>query len=421
MGQRAQTRGSPIEYDDFRYDAYEGDDDAYLGYDHDDTVEDDEDVPEELNTSYNQCEEAYLGYLEARKRMRDLANARGFYPIVALADDQHPRATAPRSRGKDGKKGKGRGKGKGKGAARPGGTAKGAAKGRGKGQGGRGHRLAYRPPGASVPRPAPAGATFSGSAQQHGPRFKRVRAGGGVRPVGPSTATTEDADVCEEVLMVNVKKNEQHDETVTIIDTIDHAMLTEAGVGIEDSGCTTPVMGTLTWNEWLRELHRLGVRDEIKFHRCHRVFKFGNDSVLNATKQVEFPVVFGGQERTLSVCLVPGRTPLLLARGLMAEWGLVQNYRDNTVFYLDQPHLGWQPVQQSAKGHYVFNLLDGLKSRKQPVAFFIGDAEDTVNDNRDDSDNDNLDSVFFLTDYTEPNSPDDDIVELCKQDKSRFR
>ena len=104
------------EYDDFNYDAYEGDDDAYLGYDHDDTVEDDEDVPEELNTSYDQCEEAYLGYLEARKRMRDLANARGFYPIVALADD-NPRSTAPRSRGKDGKKGKGRGKGKGKGAS----------------------------------------------------------------------------------------------------------------------------------------------------------------------------------------------------------------------------------------------------------------------------------------------------------------
>ena len=104
--------------------------------------------------------------------------------------------------------------------------------------------------------------------------------------------------------MVNVNKDELHDETVTIVDTIDHAMF-RGGSRIEDSGCTTPVMGTLTWNEWLRELHRLGVRDEIKFHSCHRVFKFGNDSVLNATKQVEFPVVFGGQERTLSVwCLV---------------------------------------------------------------------------------------------------------------------
>ena len=57
------------------------DDDAYWGQEEE---EYEEDVPEELHEHYDKCEEAYFGYLEARKRMRDLATARSIRAHACL-------------------------------------------------------------------------------------------------------------------------------------------------------------------------------------------------------------------------------------------------------------------------------------------------------------------------------------------------
>ena len=43
-------------------------------------------VPEELDEAYDDAEEAYVNWVDSRRRMKELANSRGFYPVVALID-----------------------------------------------------------------------------------------------------------------------------------------------------------------------------------------------------------------------------------------------------------------------------------------------------------------------------------------------
>ena len=119
---------------------------------------------------------------EARSKMNELARARGFYPVVALTLHGHMPIGAQKggSKGK-GKMGGGKGKGK-KGAGKGGGKAKGK-----RGTYGRGGKSSFGPyppsfsASASAPSspaaPAFAKSTTSGSTQQHGPRFKRMRNG----------------------------------------------------------------------------------------------------------------------------------------------------------------------------------------------------------------------------------------------------
>ena len=69
-----------------------------------------EEMPEEVEEAADQMDEAYISYLESRRRMRDLALSRGFYLLVAIGPEVYGK-----SRGRGDGKGKGKSKGKGKG------------------------------------------------------------------------------------------------------------------------------------------------------------------------------------------------------------------------------------------------------------------------------------------------------------------
>ena len=118
--------------DEEAYDQYEegfyGEEDYYYeGYD-DYEIDEEEDVPEDLNRAYGKTEEAYIGYLDARKKMRELANNRGFYPAMAIGPD----FDSPRERNYTAPRPKGKGKGRGKSAPR---LSKGRGESQGKGKG----------------------------------------------------------------------------------------------------------------------------------------------------------------------------------------------------------------------------------------------------------------------------------------------
>ena len=57
------------------------------------------DIPSQL-AGWHFLPDAYLGYLEARKKMREIANARGFYPIFAIGPETATRTPAHSSKGK---------------------------------------------------------------------------------------------------------------------------------------------------------------------------------------------------------------------------------------------------------------------------------------------------------------------------------
>ena len=96
------------------------DEETFFEYD------DEDEVPEELEEAMDQADEAYVSYVESRKRMKELALSRGFYPVVALSPD-FERNSFKGSKGEGGSKGSGKGKGK---------SGKGKGKSKGKGSGG---------------------------------------------------------------------------------------------------------------------------------------------------------------------------------------------------------------------------------------------------------------------------------------------
>ena len=163
------------DYGDDIYDDY-GEDDDWIEdgyYEIDEEYEqyepDDQGAPPELEEAADKCEEALAAYHESRQKMRELANARGFYPVVALASGHSlPTAAPPPSQAAP----RAAGKGKGSTAAARGSAARGPPKGKGKGKSGAGRQ-------PMRPKPAHADGSSktssSGSTQQHGPRFKRRR------------------------------------------------------------------------------------------------------------------------------------------------------------------------------------------------------------------------------------------------------
>ena len=82
---------------------------------------DDDTIPEELEESIDQADEAYVSCVESRKRMFELALSRGFYPVVALGPDfERSGSRFPKGDGK-GKWKSGGGKGKSEGTGKGGG------------------------------------------------------------------------------------------------------------------------------------------------------------------------------------------------------------------------------------------------------------------------------------------------------------
>lgn len=161
------------------------DDEAFFEYD------DEDDVPEELEEAMDQADEAYVSYVESRKRMKELALSRGFYPVVALSPD-FERNSFKGSKGEGGSKGSGKGKGK---------SGKGKGKSKGKGSGGFMRRPFNRRPMSGLRKPSASAitnnindkSTLSGSTAQHGPRFKRYRSQvQGIKEVPEEITMVED-------------------------------------------------------------------------------------------------------------------------------------------------------------------------------------------------------------------------------------
>ena len=91
-------------YDDFEWSGgYE--DDIYEAADYDD-----EEPDFEVDEAADNVDEAYINYLESRRRMRELALSRGFFSVVALPPDDVKGWNKGGAGGGSTSKGKGKGK-----------------------------------------------------------------------------------------------------------------------------------------------------------------------------------------------------------------------------------------------------------------------------------------------------------------------
>ncbi|CAK0883894.1 unnamed protein product [Prorocentrum cordatum] len=147
--------GRGLSYEDTCLEEGEYEDEAEHEYeDADEEAEIAEELPQDVEGAQLACDEAYLSFVDAKKRVAEIAKSRSFCPIVAVApDNNYQREAAPS-----------------------------------------------------------AGSTGTGSTQQHGPRFKRFRHGGFARAETESGNMVEDietleyANSTEEVFLLTVGK-----------------------------------------------------------------------------------------------------------------------------------------------------------------------------------------------------------------------
>ena len=132
---------------------------------------DEDEIPEELEEAMELTDEAYVSYIENRKRMKEFAFSRGFYPVVAPGPECEKGGY--RSSKGDGKSGKGKGK-----------SSSGKGKGKGKSKGGENYIPFNGRPMSGLRKSLMSSnsssggserSTLTGSTAQHGPRFKRYR------------------------------------------------------------------------------------------------------------------------------------------------------------------------------------------------------------------------------------------------------
>ena len=105
------------EYDDV---FWEDSEDPYYDTEYAYAAEDEETVPEDLEQAADAVDEAFLNYTESRRRMRDIALSRGFFPVVAMPPSDWNSGGGNckfggGSKGKSKRKSRGKGKGKGRG------------------------------------------------------------------------------------------------------------------------------------------------------------------------------------------------------------------------------------------------------------------------------------------------------------------
>ena len=177
----------------------------------------------------DQTDELLVTWLESRKKMAEYAKSRGFYPLMAIPLE----ATSSFSGG--GGKSFGKGKGKGK---------RGKSKGK-KGKVNRPFPKGLFGSGKGKQSSFPPKPTTSGSTQQHGPRFKRMRD-------GRHGAENADVNFVEEVFEVvedfEMETNERYfleknfgvavgvDETLMVEETEVSNMNVESEVNLVENG-----------------------------------------------------------------------------------------------------------------------------------------------------------------------------------------
>ena len=309
----ANSHGSPSPV------GWDADESYFEGEEEPEAEDYEEETPPELEAAARQTEEAYTTWVEARRQMNDLARARGFFPVSQTL--QYFKPPTPDSSSPS-RESKGRGKGKKRGRSR------------GVPSTGKGSTRSSPPPAAAPPPTAtsPTKSTASGSTQQHGPRFKRVR-----RP--------DDVHLIEEVEIVQAPAEEE-------------TLVVETGKGAADSGATSSLIGLETWKKLKAEILKRNPAVVIEERPTYKKLRFGDSKVEAALFEAVFPIHIFGTAQTGSVHVVPGTAPLVFSRPFLEKIGMVIDFRSHLCQLKDSPERGWIPLEQSENGHFVLDMVD---------------------------------------------------------------
>ena len=195
---------------------------------------------------------------------------------------------------------------------------------------------------------------------------------------------------------------------------LDEAFFVEPGKGAADSGATRAVVGSETWQAWAELLPNKGRLAQVVTAPSARKFRFGNGQVLTAKFQVTFEVDVFGSRQSLTVCVVPGSTPLLIARPDLESWGLIVDFRNKRALLLDDPDKTWHHLTQSDKGHFVLDLLGAFPDKVDQALAAAEGSESSASSTDDD---DGLGPASGESDVDEP-MPQKKLIEMEEENNT---
>ena len=263
-------------------------------------------VQDESLFDVEEFDSVYSAYADAKSRLAQLRQSRGFYPVVALVD------------------------GKGSSMSQGGGSSK------SKGQSKKGSKQSPYPPkgkGIKARGKAIAGDLVCLRCGKAGHKAANCKSSSAAASGASSLAKKRPIDLDPMVNMVfQASGDEFHEieETYMQGESVVRAggwVTKEPDMCIQDQGASSFLAGSEYILRYLKWLEVQGYpMNTISFKKCNKSFRFGGDADGHARWMVELPVHFANISGRMQCFIVFGATPMLLGRPVLEQRGAVVDF-----------------------------------------------------------------------------------------------
>ena len=368
--------------DVFHQDAYEYDTETqepvgeWQDYEPDETYYHDE--PDDLDSMFDaqEFDEVYSTYVDAKNRLNQLRQSRGFYPVVAVMDGgkggQAPVMAQSPFKGKS--KGAGKSKSPSKGS-------KGKASTAGKGPSGK-----SRARSAMICLRCGKPGHFAANC----PTSQRTGSS------SPKKRPAEDDTMVH--LALHISEPYDHEEFYDVEDSYDPEVfydveeaytqgetLVRAGgwlthepdTCIQDQGASSFLAGSEYILRYLKWFELIGYpMEDIAFKRCDKSFRFGGDATGHARWMVELPTRLAGISGHLQAYVIYGATPMLFGRPLLEALQAEIDFRRGKMRLLQQEP--WRDIPRGRQGVMLLRLAEEVNDYTDfnPVNFDLRCEDD---------------------------------------------
>lgn len=125
--------------------------------------------------------------------------------------------------------------------------------------------------------------------------------------------------------------------------------------GILDGGASAGLAGAVTLDRRISTLRKFGIDFDVPAHThdCSKRFRLGDDNKVSVARTASaVPTSVQNQSGIMMFYVIPGSTPLLVARPIMEKRITNIHHGKNTITCRD----GTTPARRGHKGHYMLRL-----------------------------------------------------------------
>ena len=323
----------------------------------DDTFYYDE-AQEELDSMFDtqEFDDIYSTYVDAKNRLNQLRQSRGFYPVVAVVDGGKGQAPLMAQ-------------GSGKGKSKSPGKSKSSSKGKGS-KSGKGPSGKQRARSAMVCLRCGKPGHFAANCST-----------AGAQSSSPKKRPADDDTMVHMVLSIEefYDAEEGYDYENEIFYDPEEAYaqgeaLVRAGgwltpdpdACIQDQGASSFLAGSEYILRYLKWLEILGYpMDKLNFKQCDKSFRFGGDATGQSKWMIELPTRLADVGGKIQAYVIYGATPMLFGRPLLEALHAEIDFGRSRMRMLDQET--WRDIPRGRQGAMLLRLAEGVT---RPEDFF---------------------------------------------------